>query len=153
MPRRVARAVVALTCAFAVAGPIWAGASAPAQAAVRPRQELLDLINAARERHDIHPVRLGLRASRVARKHSARMARNGRVFSSSSGYPYKQWGENVSCGRSIKAAHEKVMNSQSARQNLLRARYRHVGLGIARSNPRQRACRRATFWVTEVFFR
>lgn len=141
-----------LTCAFAVSGPV-VGAIGATPARATPRRELLDLINAARVRRDLRPVRLARRASRVAQKHSARMARQGRVFSSPRGYPYKEWGENVSCGRTIARAHEKVMDSRSARKNVLRSRFRRVGLGIVESKPRQRACRRAVFWVTEVFFR
>jgi uncharacterized protein YkwD len=145
--RRLVTAGVVLSCAF-----VATGASEGPASAVGARRQLLALINQARERHDAPRVRLASRASRRAERHSERMARAGRVFSSG-GYPYRRWGENVSCGRSIEQAHRKVMNDQTARSTLLNARYHRVGLGIATARPRTHACRRASFWITEVFFR
>lgn len=139
---------MALTCAIAV----W-GAAAAGHAAAGPRRHLLALINEERVAHDVRPVRLASKASRRAERHSERMARAGRVFSSNADYPYRHWGEDVSCGRNIRRAHEKILEDRTARQTLLGPRYRRVGIGIATTRPRVRSCRRATYWVTEVFFR
>jgi uncharacterized protein YkwD len=139
---------VALSCALGLS----AVASAE-PAAAGPRRHLLALINEARVAHDVRPVRLASRASRLAERHSERMARAGRVFSSGEDYPYRHWGEDVSCGRTIHGAHRKILGDPVARRTLLGPRYRRVGIGIATTRPRLRSCRRAAYWVTEVFFR
>ena len=143
----------ALSCAFVLSGLVVGLASAqPAGATVKPRERLLTLVNEVRERRGVRPVRLATRASRLAGRHSERMARAGEVSPSGINYPYDEWGENVSCGRSIRQAHEKLMEAAEARRNIIRARFRRVGLGIATSRPKRRVCHGATFWVTEVFF-
>jgi uncharacterized protein YkwD len=145
--RRIVTVVMAVSCTFALAG-----ASEASSATTAVRRQLLELINQARVRHDVQPVRLASRASRRAERHSERMARAGEVFSSGD-YPYRRWGENVSCGRTIRQAHRKIMDDRDARATLLHERYRRVGLGIATARPRTHACRRATYWLTEVFFK
>jgi uncharacterized protein YkwD len=154
---RLARFTTTLTCAFVLSGLVVGlvvGLASPqaASAAVKPRERLLTLINEVRERRGVRPVRLATRASRLAGRHSERMARAGEVSPSGINYPYDEWGENVSCGRSIRQAHEKLMEVAEARRNIIRARFRRVGLGIATSRPKRRVCHGATFWVTEVFF-
>jgi uncharacterized protein YkwD len=149
--------MAALTCAFVLSGVVVgvvAGLATPgfARASVRPRQRLLTLINEVRERRDVRPVRLAARASRLAGRHSERMARAGKVSPSGIDYRYDEWGENVSCGRSVRQAHAKLMEVAAARRNIVRARFRRVGLGIATTRPKRRVCHRARFWVTEVFF-
>lgn len=150
---RLGRFTTALTCVFVLSGLLVGYASTqPAGAAVKPRERLLTLINEVRERRGVRPVQLAIRASRLAGRHSERMARAGEVSPSGINYPYDEWGENVSCGRSIRQAHEKLMETAEARRNIIRARFRRVGLGIATSRPKRRVCHGATFWVTEVFF-
>jgi uncharacterized protein YkwD len=152
---RLVRGTTSLTCAFVLSG-LLVGASyaapQPAGATVKPRERLLTLINEVRERRGVRPVRLAARASRLAGRHSERMAHAGEVSPSGINYRYDEWGENVSCGRSIRQAHEKLMEAANARRNIIRARFRRVGLGIATSRPKRRVCHGATFWVTEVFF-
>jgi uncharacterized protein YkwD len=147
--RRLVRITTALTCAFVLSGLATPGS---AGASVNPRQRLLGLINEVRERRGVGPVRLAARASRLAERNSERMAREGEVSPSGINYRYDEWGENVSCGRSIRQAHAKLMEAAEARRNIIRARFRRVGLGIAITRPKRRVCRKAQFWVTEVFF-
>ena len=149
---RPVRLKTALTCAFVLSALVLAS-PAPAGAAVKPRGRLLTLVNEVRERRGVPPVRLATRASRLAERHSEQMSHEGKVSPSGINYRYDQWGENVSCGRSIRQAHEKLMEAAEARRNIIRARFRRVGLGIATSRPRRRVCHRAEVWVTEVFFR
>lgn len=150
---RLVRITTALTCAFVLSGVV-VGVATPASAgaSVRPRQRLLTLINEVREHRGVPPVRLAARASRLAERHSERMARAGEVSPSGINYRYHEWGENVSCGRTIRQAHVKLMEAAEARRNIIRARFRRVGLGIATTRPKRRVCHRAEFWVTEVFF-
>jgi uncharacterized protein YkwD len=150
---RLVRITIALTCASVLSGLLVGYASPqPAGATVKPRERLLTLINEVRERRGIRPVRLAGRASRLAGRHSEEMARAGEVSPSGINYRYDEWGENVSCGRSIRQAHVKLMEAAEARRNIIRARFHRVGLGIATSRPKRRVCHRAQFWVTEVFF-
>lgn len=151
---RPVRITTALTCALVLSALVLGlGSPAPAGAAVKPRERLLTLVNEVRERRGVPSVRLATRASRLAERHSERMSREGEVSPSGINYRYDQWGENVSCGRSIRQAHEKLMESADARRNIIRARFRRVGLGIATSRPKRRVCHGAEVWVTEVFFR
>lgn len=151
---RPVRITTALTCALMLSALVLGlGSPAPAGAAVKPRERLLTLVNEVRERRGVPSVRLATRASRLAERHSERMSRAGEVSPSGINYRYDQWGENVSCGRSIRQAHEKLMESADARRNIIRARFRRVGLGIATSRPKRRVCHGADVWVTEVFFR
>jgi uncharacterized protein YkwD len=146
--RAVDAGVAAALALALLVGPI---ATTPA-AASPPQTRLLDAMNEARERRGLQPLHLARRASRRAERHSERMARAGRVFSRGH-YPYRRWGENVGCGRSVAHVHANFMGDAEARRNLLRPRFRRVGIGVARSDPRRRFCRRATLWVTEVLFR
>jgi uncharacterized protein YkwD len=150
---RRARITIALTCTFVLSGLV-AGFATPgtARASVKPRQRLLTLINEVREQRGVRPVRLAARASRLAGRHSEQMARAGEVSPSGIDYRYDEWGENVSCGKSIRQAHVKLMEAAEARRNIIRARFRRVGLGIATTRPKRRICHGAQFWVTEVFF-
>ena len=165
MHARFGRALAVFIAALTLAGPAAAtfspgpaAASARAPSVGRPlapsdsRQALLQLINRARRRHGVRPVELAGRVSREADGHSERMASAGRVFSSRARYPFAHWGENVSCGRSLEQVHAKVMSHRDSRANVLHASFRRVGIGVARSDPRRRACHRGTFWVTEVLF-
>lgn len=154
---RLVRFTTTLTRAFVLSGLVVGlvvgfASPPPAGATVKPRERLLTLINEVRERRGVRPVRLAARASHLAGRHSERMARAGEVSPSGINYPYDEWGENVSCGRSIRQAHEKLMEAAEARRNIIRARFRRVGLGIATSRPKRRVCHGATLWVTEVFF-
>jgi uncharacterized protein YkwD len=163
-PRRFGRTIAVCVAAATLAVPTAAAFAPVADASDRPpglaralapsdaRQALLHLINRARRRHGVRPVQLAGGVSREADRHSARMATDGRVFSSRTRYPFAHWGENVSCGRSLEQVHAKVMSHRDSRANVLHAAFRRVGIGVARSKPRRRACRRGTFWVTEVFF-
>jgi len=116
----------------------------PAQAA-NPQHKLLRLINGTRRRHGTHAVSQRHRISRLARRHSRRMARTRRLFHSSGlSRIGSSWGENVGYTyRSVRSVHRAFMRSASHRSNILAGRFHRIGLGIYKSGRR--------LWVTEIF--
>jgi uncharacterized protein YkwD len=118
----------------------------PAQAAkANPQHRLLRLINGTRRRHGTHAVWQRHRISRLARRHSRRMARTRTLFHSSGlSRIGSAWGENVGYTfRSVRSVHRAFMRSASHRSNILAGRFHRIGLGIYKSGRR--------LWVTEIF--
>ena len=152
--KRRFRAVVVAACTAAVLAPL---AAMPAATAT-PRAELLTLINEERTSRDLRRVGELPRVSRIARSHSEQMVRRREVFPSSnlpgaiSGYDWREWGENTTCGPTIRWIHRHLMRNRSSRRNLLNPVFRSVGLGVARSRSHPNVCRGGTYWVTEIFF-
>lgn len=148
----IAAALAAPQVASACAG---AGAN-PAETSVRKAERAtLCLLNGARERHDLPPLRSNSKLTEAARGHSRAMVRH-RFFShtgadgSSSrqrirrtGYlrGSRSWyvGENIAwgAGNRAKPRHRvrSWMKSAGHRANILRREFRHVGVGIARGAP------------------
>jgi uncharacterized protein YkwD len=107
----------------------------------REEQELMDLVNAERKKHDLAPLRPNPTLFRVAREHSANMARQGKMAHvldgknpyervKASGYKYRFAGENV--GRGDVPLAEVVqgwMDSKVHRDNILRKEFTETGLG------------------------
>ena len=116
------------------------------------------MLNAERRARDVRTLRRGTKASRVALRNSRRMARQRDVFhprnmpGAIKNLRWSTWGDNVVCARSLEQAHRKVMSSRRSRRNVLNRRFRFVGIGVARSTPRPRACRSATYWITQIFY-
>ena len=122
------------------------------------RDDLLRLVNQARAAHHLRAVKLHPKASEVALHHSRQMARKGQV-SSSRNLPgairkwlHGAWGENVTCGTSAWRIHRAFLHDKNARQNMLRAKIRFVGIGVGRSDPKPRVCSGGGLWVTEILF-
>jgi uncharacterized protein YkwD len=137
-----------------------AGTALPAGALADPETELRRLINVDRSERDLRPLKAARRASRLAESHSREMARAGEVFGSRNlpqklrkrGYRFRSWSENVGCDESVRSVHRRLMRQRSSRRAILFPRFRRVGLGVARSEPKRRICNSATVWVTEIFF-
>jgi uncharacterized protein YkwD len=108
----------------------------------------------ARERRsaDVPPVDISLAASRVAARHSARMARAGRVFhnnaldreSTSAGVEWDVIAENVGTGASVEQVHDGFVASASHHYNLVDARYDLLGMGIVHTGD-------GLVYVTQIF--
>jgi uncharacterized protein YkwD len=117
-------------------------ASSPADAS--SQHQLLRLINAARRHHGVHELRTGRRVTRLARRHSRRMARSRTLFHSSSLGRLGRWGENVGYTyRSVRSIHRAFMRSREHRWNILHRSFRRVGIGLDKA--------RGRLWVTEIF--
>lgn len=119
--------------------------------------ELLKLINKEREAKELPPLRLNPTLLKVARAHSANMARqekmehvldgknpSQRVLAA--GYDYRYIGENiaVSDGAPLADILKGWMNSRHHRDNILNKNFRETGLAIARN-------KKGDYYYTQVF--
>jgi uncharacterized protein YkwD len=108
-------------------------------------QRLLDLTNQERKKHDLPPLPPDPILFKVARGHSANMARQEKMDHvlddknpfqriKEAGYAYTFAGENVAYGE-VEMAEiiKKWMASPKHRDNILGRRYTAIGLGLARS--------------------
>ena len=106
-------------------------------------------MNQARRNHGLERMRLDKQLSKVARRHSKRMARHSALFHSSMtklGQIVTRWrllAENVGRGDGIAAIHRAFMKSSAHKANILRGALRHVGVGVVR--------RSGTIYVSVVF--
>ena len=124
----------------------------PAHAATDLEQDMLRLTNQDRARHDVGRLRLDNARSRKAHKHSAAMARNGRIFHTGDpasyylrGVRWSKWGENVGeTSGALGGLQDAFMDSAAHRRNILDRRFDKVGIGIVR--------RDGTAWVTLFFY-
>jgi uncharacterized protein YkwD len=106
-----------------------------------PTEVLLHKVNAVRET----PLIQGARLSRYAERHAHRMAKAGYIFHSDLDVPGR-WaivGENVGVGSTVGSVFRAFMRSKPHRQNILRHRFDHIGIGVVR--------RDGSVWVVLVF--
>jgi uncharacterized protein YkwD len=107
--------------------------------------------NHSRVNHEVRRVSLDQEISDLARQHSVRMARLGRLVHTQDpasvylkGKTWHYWGENVGMtGGTIAGLEDAFMDSAPHRWNILNRSYRHVAVGTVR--------RDGVLWVT-VFF-
>ncbi|MGH2710817.1 MAG: CAP domain-containing protein [Actinomycetota bacterium] len=141
-PRRGKRA--ALTALIAI---VLAATLSPATAVTSPERKLHGMIVRAREAKGVSSLALSSKLSRRAHRHSADMARSGRIFHSCldcrRGSGSASLGENVGVGGSLDAVHDALMKSSSHRDNILKSAYERVGVGVVKQGGR--------VWVTEIF--
>jgi uncharacterized protein YkwD len=155
MTRALCRAaVVALGCfALASAGPADTKDQAPLSA---DEKKLLELTNLERKKQDVPPLRPDPTLFKVARAHSANMARQEKMAHEldgktpyqrikEAGYRYRYAGENVANGDAdMEDIMKAWMASPKHRDNILKREYTEVGLGLART-------RKGVVYYTQVF--
>jgi len=125
---------------------------APAAAQGDDVAQILGRINALRQQNGLLPLDLSSTLTASAQRHSDDMARTGNVDHTGSdgssiesrirdaGYGHWRdfgiWGENIYGGQmaNIDAAWNFWINSQVHRANLLKPRYREIGIGVGRSD-------------------
>ena len=108
--------------------------------------------NESRVLHDISRVDLHAAMSELARRHSVRMARRGRLFHTSNppayyldGVRWSTWGENVGYTTgTVEGLQRLFMKSPPHRANILNRRFKRVAIGTVR--------RDGTLWVTVFFY-
>jgi uncharacterized protein YkwD len=150
-------AITLLTAPTAFAAQACESANAtPAKASHRiVTRATLCVLNATRERHGLHPLRLNRRLSRAATRHAQDMARR-KYFSHDTlgggsfldrirrtGYlsGAHRWmvGENLAWATADESAPRGVtilwMNSPGHRANILNATFREIGIGIVAGAP------------------
>jgi uncharacterized protein YkwD len=112
-------------------------------------QQLLDLTNKERKKADLPPLRPSPLLFKVARAHSANMAKQGKLEHDldgktpfqrmkAAGYRYLRGGENIAMGDAKDVSLSEVvkgwMESKFHRENLLNPYYTETGLGRAVDN-------------------
>jgi uncharacterized protein YkwD len=131
-----------------------AGAVPRAEAVARPdlRDDLVALVNQARVTEGLGAVRLDVRLSRYAARHSRRMADLGYLFHSGDeqlrgaldDVAWSFAGENVGAGTDAEALHEAFMDSAPHRRNILRRSFDRIAVGVVEAD--------GALWVTAVFY-
>jgi uncharacterized protein YkwD len=122
-----------------------------ATAVTDSERALLRLINRSRRNHGRSALKLSLKLTGSAHKHSARMARRGYTYHSclrclmdGSGVSWRWAGENVGSAGSLRAIHRSMMRSAIHRSNILKGPARRIGAGVVRRSGR--------YWVTEIIY-
>ena len=136
-------------------------APSPAHAAtLTPRARMYRATNTSRVLNDVRRVDMHWQISRLARKHSIKMATTpdgtggfGKLFHTTNpasyylkGVSWSTWGENVGVtGGSVADLQEAFMNSSPHRANIMNERFRRVALGTYRDDD-------GLLWVTVFFY-
>ncbi len=125
--------------AWVLVAPLAAGVlawPAPVRADDGLSEELLSLINEARARRDLTPLRPSPEVSRVAEGHTWRMVRENRLFHVSDlrgllrAYTWRLAGQFVGCAKTVRRLFDRLMASPEHRHLLLEPAFRHAGLGV-----------------------
>lgn len=127
---------------------IAVGAPTPAGASSGDEGRFVSLLNGERSSRGIARLPVAGELTAIARKHSERMAADGRIYHNSAlpsqvGSGWKAIGENVGRGGSVESIHRAFMDSAGHRAHILDSRYNEVGVGVA--------VRDGTIYVTQVF--
>lgn len=135
--------VIAALCLTLLPANPAAAADRRRAAEIRDRVEYL--INRDRSRHGLRRLRVSARVQYYARDHAKRMATVGTIFHDVTGLRSESlrsatsWGENVGMTTSSDAARHAqrlFMSSTGHRANILKARWTHMGIGVAKRNGR-----------------
>jgi uncharacterized protein YkwD len=148
--RLLSRSLIAAVLVVSVLGTVGLGAP-PASAAVTARHQMLALTNRSRADHGVRRLKLNPRLSRKATRHSRAMASKGTLYHTTNvprelrPWHWTTWGENVGMtSGTLSGLQEAFMNSPVHRTNILNGKFRHVGIGVARSG--------GAYWVTLTFY-
>lgn len=115
----------------------------------RPERRFTRLINTARSAANLGKLSLDPELSKVARVHTREMTNADKLFHTASDKLAKRvtrWeilGENVGVGGDVAGLHAAFMASPAHAANVLHSKFRHVGVGVAKSDGRM--------WVTIIF--
>jgi uncharacterized protein YkwD len=111
----------------------------------KDEQRILDLTNEARAKEKLPPLKVNATLLKVARAHSANMARQGKMEHvldgkkpseriDKAGYDYRSCGENIGAaekGATLDALFKGWMDSKVHRENILSPKFDEIGIGIA----------------------
>ncbi len=110
-------------------------------------QKMVDLVNEARRKNGLEPLKVDTKVTELARMKSKDMIDNN-YFSHNSptygspfemlknyGVSYRSAGENIAGNQTVERAHVSLMNSPGHRRNILSADYTHIGIGIKDGGP------------------
>ena len=150
--RRFGRLVIIVATIATMLGSLPA---APAQAGTgryKERHAMLRATNGSRDRFSLSGVHIDRELSRIARRHSLKMAAGAipvphdePVQRLPQGINWHYWGENVGVtGGTVADLESAFMASLPHRQNILNKTFRHVAIGAVRVD--------GVLWVTVFFY-
>jgi uncharacterized protein YkwD len=146
MPRLFVLVLVVVLSLCLVAGPAGAGGGSCYSHSKKDRA-LAKKTNATRANADVRKLSLDPHLSRVARRQARAMARKATLYHTRSlGSLITRWralAENVGYSSTVDSVHRAFMSSPAHKANLLRASYRHLGIGVIR--------KRGYVWAVAVF--
>ena len=144
-----ARTLIAGICLLLATSTLLS--AAPASAVSSLDTKMLSATNSARLARGEHRLKLNVRMSARAFKHSEAMARAGTLFHTANvgtylaGVPWHVWGENVGVtSGSISGLQRAFMHSTDHRRNILNRAFHHVAIGVYEHAGR--------LWVTVFFY-
>ena len=150
---------VTFPLAVLLAGALVLGAPWPPRAgAATLRARLLVLINAARERNGVAPLRLSERLSDDAERHTRAMIRRDRLFHTEDlasvlrPYRWRVSGEVVGCALRLHRLVRAWLSSPEHRSILLDPRLRRVGLGPIASREGRSCGPGLRVWATAILY-
>jgi uncharacterized protein YkwD len=128
-------------------------APSPANATIRPRARMYEATNGSRVNNGVRRVDIHRTMSRLARRHSIRMANRGYIYHTSNpssfylrGVRWSTWGENVGVtSGTIAGIQAAFMRSPAHRSNILNRSFHRVALGTYRDAD-------GFLWVTVFFY-
>jgi uncharacterized protein YkwD len=121
--------------------------AAPARAVTTGEKAVHVMINEARAAAGVRLLPLSERLSRIAHRHSKRMATSGTLFHSCLTCAiggFRRLAENVGYGPDRHTVQQQLLASAAHRDNLLNPKFRKVGVGVVR--------RGGLVWVTQIFY-
>jgi uncharacterized protein YkwD len=145
------RAMSIPVIAIFLVNPVWADDEPTAD-----EKQLIELVNAERNKADLPPLKAHIKLMKAARDHSANMARKKELAHdldgkgpgerlNEVGYAHGGWGENCAAGQRTPAeAINCWMNSAPHKANMLGKNYSEVGIGLAKAAD-------GTVYWTQVF--
>lgn len=132
-------------------------ALAPAAAAGN-RARVLRMVNATRENHHLHTLRIDASLSRKAMQHTNRMIDRNAIYDPTnlsqlmSGEPWSSIAASVvGCARTLRGLHRAFMHHAAHREIILNPGLRRLGVGVTKASS-SNACGRGYFWATELFY-
>lgn len=145
-----------LTLVVLVTMVLWTVLAPQAVAGTRAR--VLRMVNATRENHDLHALRLDASLSRKAMHHTKQMIDRNAIYDPTnltqlmSGEPWSSVaGSVVGCARTLRGLHRAFMHHAAHREIILNPELRRIGVGVTKVDSRN-ACGRGYFWGTEMFY-
>lgn len=145
--RRIAAGAAAALAFAAVLPAQTAGADATCWDYKHAEKRFARKINRVRNARDKRKLSLDPEISKVARVHSRKMLKDNALYHSRNlGSHVTNWsvlGENVGVGGGVTQLHKAFMKSEAHKDNILYGSFKHVGVGVARSD--------GVMWVTVVF--
>ena len=122
------------------------------------RSRVLRMVNATRDKHDLHTLRVDRSLTRDALRHTHRMIAKNAIYDPRNltkilrDEPWDDVGASVvGCADSLSALHKAFMHHAAHRVILLNPKLRRIGIGVVQVDTRN-SCGRHWFWTTELFY-